>query len=256
MRRIAAVIVFSLVAWPACGTKNPLTPTSIVMPLAVETAHFEFHYAPGDHVKTDWEEQYYAWATARLRVPLTQKIGYFKYSNHEEMGDHTGEYKANAFAVPKQMKIHTLNDYDNHEVVHLFMSVYGDAPALFSEGVAVAFQSDPVAGNFDSVFNGEEVHHAARRYLAAGQLVVPLDGLVESKGFRDISDSVLSYREAGSFVRFLIDRYGLDRFIAFYRSGLVYTDAKDKAKAQFQSAMGVSVAEAEAAWLDFLRSGA
>ncbi len=256
MRRPGAVVVFSLLMCGACGAKNPVTPTSSQMPLAVETAHFQFYYASGDSVSTDWAEQYYAWATDRLGVHMTQKIGYNKYRNRAEMGDHTGQYNANAFADREHMSIHTLWSKDNHEVVHLFMSVYGDATALFGEGVAVAFQTDPVAGNFDSVFNGEEVHHAARRYLAAGQLVLPLDRIVESDGFRAISDSELSYREAGSFVRFLIDRYGIDRFIAFYRTCASYQEAKETVKSHFESAMGVSVADAEAAWLEFLRTGA
>lgn len=107
---------------------------------------------------------------------------------------------------------------------------------------------------FESRFNGEEVHQAARRYLDRGELVLPLDSIIETAGFRGISDTTLAYRQAGSFVRFLIDQYGLDRFLAFYRSGVRPADPKDAIKARFRASIGVSFDEAEAAWLDMLRA--
>ena len=259
LRAGAAPIVISLLAAAACGgSTNPLSPSvspsGTGLPLASASAHYEYHYASGDTVDAGWQEQYHEWATARLGVQLPQKVCYYKYQSRQDMGDHTGKYNTNGFADVARFEIHVLAPIDNHEVVHLLMSVIGNSSALFSEGVAVAFQTDPANGVFESRFNREEVHQAARRYLESGELVLPLDRIIESNGFRAITDSVLSYREAGSFVRFLIDRYGLDRFLAFYRSGLMPDSAKAVIKARFQSATGVSFEEAEAAWLDMLRA--
>jgi hypothetical protein len=240
----------------ACGSSNfPTGPTQQPLPLVSESAHYGYHYASGDVVDSEWQEAYHQWATTRLGVQLPKKIGYYKYRSRLEMGQHTGTYNTNGYADPVNFEIHTLWATDHHEVVHLFMSTIGQDTALFAEGIAVAFMTDPPKGDFRSVFNGEEVHNAARRYLQSGTLVLPLDRIIETKGFRAVSDSELSYREAGSFVRFLIDTYGLDRFIAFYRLGTSVDETADTIKSHFRSAMGVSFEDAEAAWLTMLRAG-
>ncbi len=99
----------------------------------------------------------------------------------------------------------------------------------------------------------ESAHYAY--HYEAGEAALPLDRIIETTGFRALADSVLSYREAGSFVRFLIDRWGLDRFLAFYRSGVLRDDRKDAIQRRFQAAIGVSFEEAEAACLEMLRAG-
>ena len=252
-RAAALAVLGSAIAVARCG--GPTAPSSGPLPFASESAHYVYHYAAGDAVDAVWQETCYQWATARLGVRLPQKIAYFKYQNRVDMGNHTGHYDTNGYADTGRLEIHTLWACDNHEVVHLLMSRLGQSSALFSEGVAVAFQTDPAIAVFESRFNGEEVHHAARRYLQGGELILPLDRIIETSGFRAVSDTTLSYREAGSFVRFLIDEYGLDRFLAFYRSGVVPDDSNGAIKRYFQSAMGVAFDDAEAAWLTMLRAG-
>ena len=252
MGRVAALGLALLTA-AGCGS-NPAAPSIPPLPVASETEHYVFHAAAGDAVNAAWQETYHQWALGRLGVQPSRKIGYYKYRSQQDMGEHTGRYNTNGYADVARFEIHTLWPTDNHEVVHLLTSLVGDSTALFSEGIAVAFQTDPANGRFDSVFNGEEVHHAARRYLESGQLVLPLDRIVDSAGFRAVTDSVLSYREAGSFVRFLIDRYGLDAVLTLFRGG-AYSDTAQTVKTRFQAAFGVALDEAEAAWLAMLREG-
>lgn len=257
MRPTVAPFIVAVVVTAACGgsSSDVASPSQPPLPVGVETAHYTFHYAQGDSVNAAWQEPYHEWATARLGVTLPKRIGYYKYQSRQAMGEHTGHYNTNGYADTDRLEIHTLWATDNHEVVHLFMSTVGQSTGLFSEGVAVAFQCDPAAGDFESRFNGEEVHHAARRYLASGELVLPLSRIIETQGFRAITDSTMSYREAGSFVRFLIDRYGLDRFLAFYGSGVVVDSTAVTISSRFASTMGVSIEDAEAAWLQLLRDG-
>jgi hypothetical protein len=256
MRGFRLAAAFTLTAWAAAGCDSPpSSPSRSPLPVAAETAHYVFHAGQGDTLDTAWQEAYHSWAIGRLGVQPARKIGYYKYTSRTDMGDRTGRYNTNGYADPAAFEIHTLWPTDNHEVVHLFMSLVGQSTALFSEGMAVAFQTDPVRGIFESRFNGEEVHAAARRYLAAGQLVLPLDRIVETNGFRSISDSTLSYRQAGSFVRFLIDHYGLEQVLAFFRSGGSATDTAATVKAGFRAALGATFEEAEAAWLEMLRTG-
>lgn len=239
-----------------CGSKtSPTAPSTVeAQPLAAESEHYAYYYAAGDTVDVAWQEAYHRWAATMLGVSTNRKIGYHKYRSRQDMGDHTGNYQTNGFADAARYEIHTLWPIDNHEVVHLLMSEIGRAPALFDEGIAVAFQVNPAAGDFSSKFNGLEVHAAARGYLADGTLVLPLDRIIESTGFRNVADSVLSYREAGSFIRFLVDEYGLDRVLAFFRAAGTYTDGASATRTRFERTMGVTFAQAEAAWLAMLRS--
>jgi hypothetical protein len=252
--RVAAAMMWAQLAAFGCGGDAVSTAAAPPLPLALQTAHYSFYCASGDGVDAGWQEAYHEWATARLGVRLPGRIGYYKYRSRQEMGVHTGRYNTNGYSDAARLEIHTLWATDNHEVVHLFMSTIGQSSALFSEGVAVAFQADPVHGAYESVFNGEEVHRSARRYLDAGSLVLPLDRIVETKGFRAVSDEVLAYREAGSFVRFLIDGYGLDRLLAFYRSGTSPDETREAIKGHFNTTFGVAFEEAEAEWLDMLRT--
>lgn len=216
-----------------------------------ETAHYVFHHASDDTMDASWQETYHAGLIQRLGVSAPGKVHYFKYRDRADMGVHTGHYDTNGYAEPGRLEFHTIWPTDNHEVVHVIVtSQIGRFTAFFDEGIAVAFQSNAPAGQFESVFNGQEVHAAARRYLQGGQLVLPLERMLANEDFRKIQDSTLSYREAGSFVRFLIDRYGLDATLSFYRSGgTTGTSSARDVKSAFNRVFGVSFETAEAAWL-------
>jgi hypothetical protein len=95
------------------------------VPVSAETEHYVFHAAVGDAIDTAWQEAYHAWAIARLGVQPGRKIGYYKYTSRQDMGDHTGKYGTNGYADVTALEIHTLWSTDNHEVVHLFVSLVG-----------------------------------------------------------------------------------------------------------------------------------
>lgn len=249
MRVVASVLIAAASMTVACG--GPTSPSKGPLPVAADSANFVYHYAAGDTVDAVWEEQYHTWATARLGITLPQKIGYYKYTSRQDMGDHTGSYNTNAFADPTRYEIHTLWPTDNHEVVHIYTAQFGRPSNFFNEGIAVAFQVDPAAGDFVPRFNGLAVHEACRQYLGANQLVVPLDRVISGSGFNSISDSVLAYREAGSFVSFVIERYGLAAVIRFFRASSANDDVAT-IKARFQQAVGVPFAQVEAEWLSML----
>lgn len=243
-----------LVAQSACGgSGSPTSPSQTPLPVTAESASFRYHSGPNDSVDTNWQEMYHAWATAKLGVQIPRKIDYFKYRSRQDMGDHTGKYNTNGFADPSTFEIHTLWPTDNHEVVHIYTALVGRPSDFFNEGIAVAFQTDPPGGNFESVFNGQPVHQACQQYLQLGTLVLPLDRVVTTNDFRAISDDVLSYREAGSFMRFVMDTYGTARLLEFFRiSGR--DDNLSTITQRFATAIGVPLETAESSWLSMLRS--
>src|SRR5690349_7096289 len=78
-----AVVVIALLSTPACGDGTPTSPTgpsaAAALSERLETDHFVFAFAPGDHVDATFEEAYHACATATLGVAPTQRVHYDKY---------------------------------------------------------------------------------------------------------------------------------------------------------------------------------
>jgi hypothetical protein len=249
-RRLALALAATIAG--GCGS-HPAAPSQSPLPVAAESASFRYHYAAADRVDAEWQERYHQWAVARLGVHVPQKIEYFKYQSRQDMGDHTGKYNTNGFAEPNVFELHTLWPTDNHEVVHIYTALVGRPSDFFNEGIAVAFQSNPAASQFDSVFNGQEVHQACRQYLQAGTLVVPLDRVITTSDFRAVTDTTLSYREAGSFMRFVLDRYGMLRTLEFFRASSS-NDSIATIKTRFQAAFGVPIETVESDWLVLLRN--
>jgi hypothetical protein len=231
----------------ACGGSSPTSPTP-QLTATVETAHFSYHYTPGDTpLDEPRQEAHYAWAVAQLGVTVPQKIVYNKYTGRTQMGEITGTVGTNAFAEPAIFTIHTMFAYDNHETVHVYSALVGRPSDFFNEGLAVAFQTNPLENDFESRFNGQQVHDATADYRKLN-LVPPLDQIVDTKGFRGITDSTRSYRIAGSFVRFLLDRYGLDRVREFFRISSA-SDSPNVIRQRLETAFGQTLDVTEAQWL-------
>lgn len=218
-----------------------------------ETEHFVFHVPAGNTVDTEWQESYVEWLTEELAFDLDRKIHYYKYRNRGELERATGMASTNAFASPQTWSIHTIDRRDSHEIVHV-IAYYslGEAPSLFGEGIAVAYQTDPAAGDLETRWSGERVHSIARRAHRADEIPA-LEEIVEHAGFRTFDTSFL-YPLAGSFVRYLIDERGLPPLRAYFgRSD--WTDPAAKTRADFLSAYGEPLDVAWTRWRAFLDGG-
>ncbi len=165
---VIAVAVVSVQA-AACGssTETPAGPTAAPLPLAAESSNFRYYYSPGDTVQIERQEAFHAWAVARLGVTVPQRIDYRKYTSRDDMGARTGQYNTNAYAEPGLFTLHTLWTWDNHETVHIYTALIGRPSDFFNEGIAVAFQADPMNGDFEPRFNGEQVLASVRKVQAA-----------------------------------------------------------------------------------------
>jgi hypothetical protein len=229
-----------------CGGSSPSSP-SVVLQERLESASFSYRFSTGDSVQSERQEAHHAWAIAALGLAVPQKITYNKYTSRAQMGEATGRDNTNGFAEPDRFTVHTLWPWDNHEPVHVYTALIGRPSDFFNEGIAVAFQTDPAAGDFATRFNGQQVHEACALYRSQGVLR-PLGQIIESNGFRSVQDSVLSYREAGSFMRYLIDRDGMERVKAFFRAS-GRDDTATVIRERFRAVFGRSLDEAEAEWL-------
>lgn len=235
-----------------CGNDSPSGPSKdATLSESEETASIVFHYSPGDSVQAAREQAFHDWAVGVLGVSPTRKVSFNKYLSRNQMGRVTGVSNTNAFADPSQFALHTIFSFDNHEPVHLYTSLFGQAVGLFNEGIAVAFQTDPAANDFVPRWSGEPVHDVARRFQSQGSLA-PIPSMLTTSDFLLVTDNV-RYPEAGSFVRYLLDTYGLEPMKAFFRLSSA-EDPAEKVRDHFEQVFGTTVDQASDDWLRFLET--
>ena len=137
-----------------------------------------------------------------------------------------------------------------HELAHVFAGAFGDS--LF--GVSLAWRwwgPLPVphlgtgliegvaeAADFGDPDGRATLHQQARAMIALGQ--APSLARVMGAGF-SAESGARAYVLAGSFCRFLLDRFGADKLRAAYRSA-----------GDFEAVYGSPLAELEKSWRDFL----
>ncbi len=81
----------------------------------------------------------------------------------------------------------------------------------------MALQTDPYNNDYEArEKSGERVHDLVKRYKDGGVLI-PIDNILDTSGFRS-NDFTIVYPEAGSFVRYLIDTYGIGQLKSFFAS--------------------------------------
>jgi hypothetical protein len=249
----SGLAVFVAAAATACGASttspDPSVFPSLALPLVSQTEAYEYRFAAGDTINVEWQEAYHRWAVDALQVSVPRRIRYNKYRNRQHMSETIGVGNTNGFADGDTFEIHTIWQTDNHEVVHLYSSAFGRASALWSEGLAVAFQTDPVAGNLTPRWSGVALDEHARRFRADGRLI-PISSLIATNDFRR-HDANVTYPQAGSFVRHVLATCGLDGVKRQFASGNPM-DGVETVRARFQSVCGTSIEAAEQAWLSAL----
>lgn len=106
-----------------------------------------------------------------------------------------------------------------HETTHVLMRPFGNPPALFNEGFAVYMSERLGAHALKNLGGGlVRIHQRAGGLKEQGQWI-DLEELVTYTeiGSRE-SRPPVSYAEAASFVKFVIDSYGKDKFLRAYKA--------------------------------------
>ena len=249
MRHEAFAVAGLVAALGAAGCRQsasgPSAFDSVLLPLARTTDAFEYRFAAGDTVDVEWQEAYHRWAVEALQIPAPRRIRYNKYRDRAHMQQVIGVGNSNAFADAGTFEIHTIWSRDNHETVHLYASAFGRPGALWNEGLAVALQVDPVAGDFVPRWSGVALDDRVRQFASDGRLL-PLVDLATTSGFRRF-DANVTYPEAGAFVRFVMDTCGLPGIRALFASGSV-DDSAEAVGSKFKTACRQTLSSAEQAW--------
>lgn len=105
-----------------------------------------------------------------------------------------------------------------HETVHILMDSYGNPPALFNEGFATYMSERLGAHGLESLGGGQSsIYERVRELKNKGELI----SLEELITYTEIGSAKtqppVAYPEAASFVKFLIDNYGKDKFLQAYK---------------------------------------
>jgi hypothetical protein len=200
-----------------------------------ETEHFViYHPEAGEIARRMAEigrdhEFRYAQVVRAFGVEPAGKVTSFYFASAEEKQRWMGA-GATYIAKPWRREIYVQHDefpHDvlRHEIAHVVAGAFGDPlfhvsvawigwpPARFNVGL---IEGAAVAADWPTRSGRMTPDQAARAMLDLGML--PPVGKLLAPGFLEFS-SATSYTTAGSFCRFLLDRYGPERFRDLYRAG-------------------------------------
>ncbi|MDD8017545.1 MAG: hypothetical protein PHP42_04170 [Bacteroidota bacterium] len=213
-----------------------------------ESDHFIFYYSGRSYSMQDMlrlkaeTEFYYQQVTDALMNDkhLVKKVEVYIYPTGEEKRRFIGTFNTN-IAKPWRKEIHLTKESFQatfrHELVHVlaagfgFPVIHASTRMALNEGLAVAI-------------DWKEGMFTPHQYVAALQREKALDhtiSLFTVSGFTAQS-SAYAYLVSGSFCRYLIDRFGIDRFKHAFANG------------NFLLSFGETIESLQADWKAFLKT--
>jgi hypothetical protein len=156
------------------------------------------------------------------------RLVYYHHSQREEVASATGR-DADGVTFADLPEVHAVEKVTDHELVHAVAWQLGNPGSFFQEGLAVTIGDR-------GRWWGRDVNKAARK--VAGK--TPLSALVARF---DPAEPGEGYYVAGSFVSWLVERYGIERVGEFFRS----CDGANTGAA-FARVFGLTLDEAGVSW--------
>ncbi len=215
------ISIFFVYLSPKFGYSTNLNRMTSYLNKEIETPHFIIHYSDGINENLMkaialHHEYYYGQLAFFFRVRMNEKINSFVFKDSEQKKLLLGTENAD-IAKPWLHECFTVYDnYDatlRHEIAHVISSKFGTGilkvaaninPSLI-EGVAVA--ADPFYAEYD-------IHYMAALAYKNG-FKINIKNLFGGYSFLTNASS-LSYIYAGSFIKFLNDRYGIEKVKRLY----------------------------------------
>jgi hypothetical protein len=235
----------------SCGDKSSSTGpyfASRTLNQRLDTADITFYYAEGDSVNSAYQQAFHDWAVAYLGITLPQRLRYYKYFDNNHMWEITGQ-SYSSWADIQGYAIHSVEEQQGHEAIHVYSSVIGWPSDFFKEGIACALDINPFTCE-EVPFFGAPVHTLCSNWLSEGSLY-PLRDIVANDGFWD-RNWRQTYPQSGSFTQFLIDEFGLETLKSLFRAIDDY-DSTETILNSFKSVIGIPLEEAERCWHSYLR---
>lgn len=200
MRKAAILLALGfLVITPMAEAGGEPTPG---FRLLKETRHVRYFVERGTKVNVRKTEAFLERLLALFGpAPDDWRFDYYRYESIARLSIRIG---FNAYGVTDlaTSRIDSTLEFHPHELVHAVTGRLGRPPVFFTEGIAVALTSR-------GRWHGWDQAETARAYLAERRGLYEL--IVDFGG----RDPERDYAVAGSFVAYLLDRYGIDPLIDF-----------------------------------------
>ncbi len=195
------------------------------------------------------DEEYQSMCKA-TNFSLDDKIEYYKASSPEECGRLLTQPPFNGLAaVTYQDSIAwfqiavSITFYNPHEVMHV-LSLSSGIPysvPVFSEGLAVAYGG--------TTFQTAEYAHNYSKNVLDNTSYIPIERLLTMSNREFLQLSYITYQESGSFIRHLVDAYGIDKLKDFISN----FDLSEDLDAQSMRVYNLSLDDLEEKWKEYLR---
>lgn len=232
--------------------------------LKKETPHYLFYFKNGSLAQKEinsivkLKEEQYIKIIDWLGVDNNKKIGYYLYSSLEEKADLMGDNSPgnaiweeldinNDGAVSQKFEIHALYSgkckfINEHEDTHLLSLPLGLSVYLFCEGLAQYMENG---------FMGEDLHTVSKRLLKEGK-TYSAEFIFNNKNWGGVSPIII-YPQVGSFTKFIIDKYGKDRFKKLYKN-VSRNNHIDKNLKEIAIVYNKELNQIEREWISFLEN--
>ena len=207
----------------------------------IRTEHFDIYFSPDINrekmkIITISHEYYYSQLARFYREVPKERYVSFIFKDNAQKKEYFGSENADV-AKPWLREIFTVTDDYNitlrHEIAHCFAGEFGWSIFRVADNFNPALiEGAAVAGAFDYDLN--DVHYLASLAYHNGYKI-NLNDLFTGLNFFG-QTSGLSYIYAGSFCRFLIDKYGIGRFKRLYRDinfSKIYTKNLDDLSSEY-----------------------
>ncbi|NIM20331.1 MAG: hypothetical protein GTO51_08890 [Candidatus Latescibacteria bacterium] len=214
--------------------------------LHTATRNFDFYWLaerPFPPRAMEKQQSLYEEYCRRLGVTSDARISYYLYPDSSTI-KRMLSLKGVFYISWDDQEIHTIQPYEDHEIIHIITDPFGTPPRSICEGTVFYLQGG---------FRGKPLHPVARQFLAEKKLP-SLTSLIDYNRFVFLPSS-LSLPSIGSFVAFIVETWGMERLIELYRAAKG-ANAYLTFGPSFERVYGVSAGEAETRWRQFLARGA
>ncbi|UCG92077.1 MAG: hypothetical protein JSV97_13660 [candidate division WOR-3 bacterium] len=194
------------------------------------------------------DEEYQSMCKA-MKFSFDHKIEYYKASSPEECGRLLTQPPFNGLAavtyqdsIPWFQIAVSTTFYNPHEVMHI-ISLSSGIPygnLFFSEGLAVAYGG--------TTFQTAEYAHNYSKNVLDDTNYIPIKRLMTMDKRDFVRLNYITYQESGSFVRYLVDVYGIDKLKDFISNFDVSGDLDAQSMRVFNS----SLDDLEKRWKEYL----
>ena len=220
-----------------------------------ETENITFFYPKeiniDDHIQEiELLDEKYQSMCKVMEFSFDDRIEYYKASSREECGRLLTQPPFNGLAAVSykdsiawfQIAVST-TFYNPHEVMHV-ISLSSGIPfrfPVFCEGLAVAYGG--------TSFQTAEYAHNYSKNILDNTNYIPIKRLLTMNSSDFLQSSYITYQESGSFVRYLLDVYGVDKL----KDLISNFDLSEDMDAQSMRVYNSSLDDLEKKWKAFLR---